>query len=499
VRRPRLRARLSAAATLLIALAFAAGPVAPAGASSSHDCDSVGITCFDALPADSAWASAIKLPDVPNRWKGDGVTVASIDTGVTPNADLGDRLLARVDFTDDHDGLDHFGHGTHMAGLIAGDGTTSDEAFEGAAPEANLVSVKVASWDGATDASTVIAALQWVVSNRARYGIRVVNLSWGTDGVQPADADPLDAAVERAWRAGLVVVVSAGNAGPNAGTVTKPGDDPFVITVGAADTGGTADPADDVVASFSSRGPTARGEGKPDLLAPGLSMVSDRAPGSTIDTFRPDARLGDALFKGTGTSQAAAVVSGVVARMIEAAPGISPDQVKAALMGTPGGLVGADGAGAGLIDAAAAVNGVAERFRPIPSLPRANGGRALSSARGELAGSRGTQPVVVDTNGDGVAEPLTGEQDTLGNAWDGAAWAANPWTSGTWARSPWAPLVAEIRGSGPAPPWTGAPAPLMAWEAAYFGARSAVDAGWDAKYWGAKYWGAKYWGTGAWQ
>jgi subtilisin family serine protease len=217
VRRPRLRARLSAAATLLIALAFAAGPVAPAGASSSHDCDSVGITCFDALPADSAWASAIKLPDVPNRWKGDGVTVASIDTGRDPERrprrppprprGLHGRPRRARPLRPRH------AHGR----LIAGDGTTSDEAFEGAAPEANLVSVKVASWDGATDASTVIAALQWVVSNRARYGIRVVNLSWGTDGVQPADADPLDAAVERAWRAGLVVVVSAGNAGPTPG------------------------------------------------------------------------------------------------------------------------------------------------------------------------------------------------------------------------------------------------------------------------------------------
>ena len=500
MRRPRLRSRLSAAAALTFVLALAAGPVATAGASRSEDCGRSGISCFDALPADGSWASAINLPAVPNRWQGDDVTVASIDTGVMPNADLGDRLLARVDFTDDHDGIDHFGHGTHMAGLIAGDGSTSDELFQGAAPEANLVSVKVASWDGATDASTVIAALQWVVSNRARYGIRVVNLSWGTDAVQAADVDPLDAAVERAWRAGLVVVVSAGNGGPAAGTVTKPGDDPFVITVGAADTAATVAPADDAVASFSSRGPTSSGNPKPDLLAPGVSMVSDRAPGSTIDTFRADARLGESLFKGTGTSQAAAVVSGVVARMIEASPAMSPDQVKAALTATAGGpLAGADGAGAGLIDAAAAVNGVAERFRPVQALPRANGGRALSSARGTLAGSRGTQPVVVDADGDGVADPLTGEQDTLGAAWDAPAWAANPWTFGTWARSPWAPLVAEIRGSGPAPAWTGPHAPLMAWEAAYFGARSAAEAGWDAKYWGAKYWGAKYWGTGAWQ
>ena len=163
-------------------------------------------------------------------------------------------------------------------------------------------------------------------------------------------------------------------------------------------------------------------------------------------------------------------------------------------MGTAGGLAGADGAGAGLIDAAAAVNGVAERFRPV-AVPRRASTAAAGSRRRAAAGreprdaARGRRH-----DGDGVPDPLTGEQDTLGNAWDGPAWAANPWTSGTWARSPWAPLVAEIRGSGPAPRWTGPPAPLMAWEAAYFGARSAADAGWDAKYWGAK-----YWGTGAWQ
>ncbi len=156
---------------------------------------------------------------------------------MTPSADLGTRLLARIDLTSEGDGLDHYGHGTHMAGLIAGNGSLAGGAYPGAAPEAGLVSVKVAGWDGATDVSTVIAGLQWAVSNRARYGLRVVNLSYGTDGVQETDRDPLDFAVEQAWRAGLVVVVSAGN---GAGAVSKPGDDPFVITVGAADINGTA-------------------------------------------------------------------------------------------------------------------------------------------------------------------------------------------------------------------------------------------------------------------
>ena len=182
------------------------------------------------------------------------------------------------------------------------------------------MSVKVAGWDGATDVSTVIAALQWVVSNRARFNIRVVNLSWGTDASRGYGVDPLDRAVERAWEAGLVVVVAAGNEGPAAGTISKPADDPYVVTVGAADTDGTADDADDTIAAFSSRGPTADGVGKPDLLAPGVSIVSDRSPGSTIDLFRPAARVGPTMFKGSGTSQAAAVVAGVAARMLDVDP-----------------------------------------------------------------------------------------------------------------------------------------------------------------------------------
>src|SRR3954447_4148982 len=239
---------------------------------SADDCLPGDSVCFDALPPEAAWQQAIGIDRVPNKYQGDGVTVASIDTGVTPTPNLAGRLLARVDLTGERDGIDRFGHGTHMAGVIAGDGTTSLGAYEGAAPEARLVSVKVAGWDGATDVSTVIGALQWVVSNRARFDIRVVNLSWGTDASRGYGVDPLDRAVERAWAAGLVVVVSAGNQGPAAGTITKPADDPFVITVGATDTNGTATDLDDTVAPFSSAGPTAGGLPKPDVLAPGVSI-----------------------------------------------------------------------------------------------------------------------------------------------------------------------------------------------------------------------------------
>jgi serine protease AprX len=466
---------------------------------SGPDCPPGDAACFDALPPEAAWQRAIGLDQVPNKYQGDGVTVASIDTGVTPTPNLGARLLARVDMTSERDGIDRFGHGTHMAGVIAGDGTTTFGAFEGSAPETRLVSVKVAGWDGATDVSTVIAGLQWVVSNRARFGIRVVNLSWGTDATQSYGIDPLDRAVERAWAAGLVVVVSAGNQGPAPGTVTKPADDPYVITVGAADTNGTGTTLDDAVAPFSSAGPTADGLSKPDVLAPGVSIVSDRAPGSTVDTFRPTARLGATMFKGSGTSQAAAVVAGVAARMLDVDPTLTNDEIKGVLAATANRRLAGLGAGAGVIDAAAATTAVTPPKKgPAPVLPVANAGLNPSTGTGSLEGSRGTMHVYGDLDGDGAADPIAGEVDALGRTWDPAAYAAEMWTPTTWEGAAWAPLASQISGAGGSAP-SGPAAPIVAWDPAYWGAPSWVEANWDAKFWGAKFWGAKFWGTGLWQ
>jgi serine protease AprX len=466
---------------------------------SGPDCPADDAACFDALPPESAWQRAIGLDRVPNKYQGDGVTVASIDTGVTPTANLAPRLLARVDLTSERDGIDRFGHGTHMAGVIAGNGTTTLGAYEGAAPETRLVSVKVAGWDGATDVSTVIAGLQWVVSNRARFNIRVVNLSWGTDATQGYGVDPLDRAVERAWAAGLVVVVSAGNQGPAAGTITKPADDPFVITVGATDTNGTATDLDDTVAPFSSAGPTAGGLAKPDVLAPGVSIVSDRAPGSTVDTFRPTARFGASMFKGSGTSQAAAVVAGVAARMLDVDPTLTNDEIKGVLMATADRRLAGPGAGAGEIDAAAATTAVTPPKKgPAPVLPVANAGLAPSSGSGSIEGSRGSLHVYGDLDGDGTADPVVGEVDALGRPWDPAAYGAAQWNPTTWEGAAWAPLATEISGAGGSAP-SGPAAPVVAWDPSYWGATSWVEANWDAKFWGAKFWGAKFWGTGLWQ
>ena len=222
-----------------------------------------------------------------------------------------------------------------MAGIIAGrdDGAPAviqkgnEDHFLGMAPDARVVSVKLADASGATDVSQVIAGIDWVVQNRNRNGlnIRVLNLSFGTDGVQSYLVDPLTYAAEVAWRKGIVVVVSAGNEGYGSAKLNNPAYDPHVLAVGGADGAGTYDYKDDTIQSWSSRGDGTR---NPDLVAPGASILSLRNPGSTIDTEASTARVATRFFKGTGTSQAAAVVSGAAALVIQQRPTITPDQVK---------------------------------------------------------------------------------------------------------------------------------------------------------------------------
>jgi len=442
---------------------------------------------YDRLPPDTQWREAIGLPRVAET--GAGVTVAVLDTGLNRHPDLGGRVAARVDLTPDGDGSDRYGHGAHMAGILAGDGAASEGRYRGVAPAARVLPVKVAGWNGATDPSAVVGGLEWVLAHRARYGIRVVNLSYGTDSSQSAAVDPLNHAVERLWRAGVVVVVSAGNGGSGART-DKPGDEDEVVAVGAADTRGTSSPADDLVAPFSSRGPTHDGLAKPDLLAPGISIVSHRAPGSLADAGRPAARVGERYFKGTGTSQAAAMVSGVVALMLQANPAMGPDEVKAALVGTANpALRGREGAGAGLVDVRAAVAAAkAGAFRS----QEANGGASSASGLGSIDASRGSFKPYTDLDGDGRGEQVSGEIDVLGNPWVARSWASRAWTTSTWAGSPWSPLTAVAGGwgapSGPAARWAGMGADASTWSQRRWG-----DAGIDPGAWTQRRWGSSLW------
>src|SRR6266446_2465142 len=271
---------------------------------------------------------------------GRGVTVAILDSGVAADADLiepANRILASVNFADVRTASDPGGHGTHIAGIIAGNGSRSGGEFVGIAPQANVVDVRVLGRTGSGRISSVIRGIEWVLAHRAVYNIRVINLSFGARANLSYRADPMSAAVEIAWRRGLVVVAASGNGGPQRDTVVTPGIDPYVITVGATDDRGTISRPDDMFAWFSAWG-SADSNAKPDLVAPGRRLVSIRVPRSALDTLFPDrvvmAQNGSTYFRLTGTSMATGVVSGAAALLLQDRPALSPDQIKALLVGT---------------------------------------------------------------------------------------------------------------------------------------------------------------------
>jgi serine protease AprX len=272
---------------------------------------------------------------------GRGIGVAVIDSGVYAHPDLAGRITAAADFTQDPPLIvngplgDPGGHGTHVAGLIAGDGSVSGGAFTGTAPCANIIDVRVLDASGRSTTSTVLRGLQWVLLNRQAYGIRIANISFGAEVTGSYKRDPLSVAAEALVFAGVNVIAAAGNGGPDSGTILSPAFDPFVITVGALDDLGTQKPSDDVVASFSARGPSKFDKlVKPDVVAPGRRLVSALAPGSAIANNNPDRLVTAAgattpqYLRLSGTSMAAPIVSGLVALLLEKEPTLSPFQIK---------------------------------------------------------------------------------------------------------------------------------------------------------------------------
>jgi serine protease AprX len=282
---------------------------------------------------------------------GAGVGIAVIDSGVTSwHDDLGsDRVIHFADFVNyQPQAYDDYGHGTHVAGILAGSGYDSNGARRGIAPAANLVVLKVLDGEGFGYISNVIAALDYAVEHRAQYNIRVINLSVAAGVYESYTTDPLTLAAKRAVEAGVVVVTAAGNLGRNSqgqpqyGGITAPGNAPWVLTVGAFSHNGTVSRADDSVASFSSRGPSViDSTAKPDVVAPGVGIESLADPASFLFATHPNARLWGTIDTATqpylsltGTSMAAPVVAGTVALMIQANPSLTPNLVKAILQYT---------------------------------------------------------------------------------------------------------------------------------------------------------------------
>jgi serine protease AprX len=367
---------------------------------------------------------------------GTGVGVAVIDTGIDTSGDLAGQVVHAVDFTREENNADSYGHGTFVAGLIAGTGAASSGAVKGVAPGARLVSLKIAEADGSTDVTRVLEALEWVLAFRSTYGIRVINLSLGFTTQQSAIIDPLDFAVERVWNTGLVVVAAAGNGGSSSASVTAPGNDPLVITAGSVTDKTTVSLGDDNVSSFSSSGPTVDGYAKPDVLAPGRSVVSSRAPGSTIDLANPNSAIGTAYAKGSGTSFATAITSGAAALVLSRNPQLTPDQVKHRLITTARMplSMGGPAAGHGVVDAFGATMSldVSSGYQEVSP---AVGGGSLQATRGPacLRGADGS--CLSDADADAVLG--FNAEEYFSDTWAGSQWVGSQWVGSQWVGSQW--------------------------------------------------------------
>lgn len=229
---------------------------------------------------------------------------------------------------------DDNGHGTHVAGDAAGNGYSSKGRYKGPASNAKLAVLKAFDQTGSADSSDVIAAIEWVIRNRKKYGIRIANMSFGIAGVKACSEDPICIAAEKAWKKGIFITAAAGNGGPDANSIESPGISPLLMTVGAADDRRTVRQSDDRVAEFSARGGSRARKNriKPDLVAPGVDIVSLRAPGSMADRNEPESRVGSKYFRMTGTSMAAPLIAGAAAQLLQNRKSLTPRQLKSLLM-----------------------------------------------------------------------------------------------------------------------------------------------------------------------
>jgi serine protease AprX len=409
---------------------------------------------------------------------GQGVTVAVLDTGIDNLPDFSGRLVGGVDLTGGNNPFqDSYGHGTFVAGLIAGNGAQSNGQYSGEAPGARLVSIKVAGADGTTHLGTLISGLQWAVDHQGRYGIKILNISLGFRSSQSTVLNPLDKAVEAVWNSGIAVVASAGNAGPFNGTILSPGDDPLVITVGALDDMATSSADDDQMTDFSSVGPTSPdGWVKPDLVTSGRSVVSLAAPGSTIYDSNPSARVGAANFVGSGTSFSAAITSGAAALVLADNPGLTPNQIKARLLGTaspgPVGNPFADGHGA--------LNAYAAATCGPMSFSQSAAGLTPTGRRATVSLSP-TRPV--DTWNENLWSGLPGNQPpATGWAWNGTDWNGGDWNGRAWNDAAWS-------GAG----WNGA-----AWNGAEWAGGAWNGSAWSGSAWDGSAWVGWAWNSSAW-
>ena len=428
-------------------------------------------------------------------YTGRGVDVALIDTGCAPVQGLNGpgKIIYGPDLSLESQapnlsGLDTNGHGTFIGGLIAGNDAGSGASapdpatYRGMAPDAHLVCIKVATADGGTDVSQVIAAIDWVVQHQHDNGlnIRVLNLSYGTNSTQSYLVDPLAYAAEQAWKHGIFVVAAAGNSGYQKGKgapgLASPAFDPFLMAVGATSRQGNGkgekdakDPKESM-ASFSASGPGCGGCRNPDVVAPGAHVQGLRVPGSHVDLSTPPGLLDARFQRGSGTSEATAIVSGAAALVLQKYPNLTPDQVKKFLQADTTRIAGADDKAQG--------KGRINLEKILEDDPRnANQNFGASTGTGSLEISRGDDHLTRD------GEVLRGEFDVFGHAFDAAAMAAleasaSAWDGGTWNGNSW---------SGNS--WSG-----NSWSGNSWSGNS-----WSGNSWSGNSWSGNSWSGEAWQ
>jgi serine protease AprX len=389
--------------------------------------------CKDTSQLKNAYVQSIGASrlwnEAPGYLQGQGIRVAVVDSGVNPQNDLStimegrNRIVASVRFNGGYNQSveDGYGHGNHVANIIGGNGRVSNGAYIGVAPEVDLVNIKVSDNQGAATMSNVVDGLQWIYNYnrqvlsqtppRPQDLIRVVNMSLNSTVAESYHSSPLDAAVEILWFNKIVVVVSAGNNGGD-GKIYPPANDPFVITVGAADDKGTPSISDDTLATFSAYGTTADGFAKPDLVAPGKDIISSLGVGGTVlardHQDHVITEYNKFYFKMSGTSMAAPMVAGAVALLLQDEPNLNPDQVKYRLKATAQRFDTSTRAGAGYLDAYAAVKGTTTQ-----------------------AANTGTPASRLLWTG---SQPLNWPSAN----WNSANWASANWASANWASVNWA-------------------------------------------------------------
>jgi serine protease AprX len=374
----------------------------------------------------TSYNQSIQAPYLWNTYRGTGrgVGVAVIDTGIAGNlpdfressTDTRSRVIGSAVVNPGATTAgDRYGHGTHVAGIIAGDSTSRPVGdplrgrYSGVAPDANLISIKASDDDGNATVLDVIAGIQFAIDHKAEYNIRVLNLSLESTVAESYKTDPLDAAVEAAWFGGIFVVAAAGNRGPGDEKVRfAPGNDPYIVTVGAVDDQGTKEIGDDLPATWSSRGTTQDGFSKPDIYAPGAKIVSNLAPGSAYTGLCPTCVSDDGQYiRAGGTSMAAPMVAGAAAIGFQLMPSLTPDRIKALLRDSDRPLTDA-----------------------IDELSLVDAARRFSSDGGRLA-NQGLTP-------NRYINPATGGIDYTRSSWSRSSWSnASDLLRSSWSRSSW--------------------------------------------------------------